>query len=280
MRRYRSGQGFRFIAVAGLLLLASGCANLTAVRDFASTSSDAAQYTQLVSGYVDTPKRLMRYEPESQRPTLERQATERKAQEEPLLLRQQLIQGYMNALGQLAADGLANYDTQLDGLGQALQDAKFADAKEATALASVSKLLTTAVTDRWRQGQLATLIERTDEPFQVVVGALVVIVEQGFTLDIGNEREAVNKYYTELQRTSRDPAGLAAIAEWREVREGQVANREVAIRNYVVVLKTIAAGHHKLYETRNDLSKVEVQAQIHAYTTRLKQAVNAIRSFY
>jgi len=280
MRRHRSGQGLRFIAVAGLLLLASGCANLTAVRDFANTSSDAAQYTQLVSGYVDTPKRLMRYEPESQRPTLERQATERKAQEEPLLLRQRLIQGYMNALGQLAADGLANYDKQLDGLGQALQDAKFADAKEATALAAVSKLLTTAVTERWRQSQLETLIERTNEPFQVVVGALVVIVEQGFALDIGNEREAVNKYYTGLQRTSRDPAGLAAIAEWREVREGQVANRELAIRNYVVVLKTIGAGHQKLYETRNDLSKVEVRAQIHEYTTRLKEAVNAIRSFY
>lgn len=280
MRRGRSAQALRFVAVAGLVLLASGCANLTAVREFASTSSDAAQYTQLVGGYVDTPKRLMRYEPASQRPTLERQATERKAQEELLLLRQRLIQGYMNALGQLAADGLPNYDTQLDGLGKALQNAKFADAKEATALAAVSKLLATAVTDRWRQGQLVKLIEQTDEPFQVVVGALVVIVEQGFALDIGNEREAVNKYYSELQRTSRDPAGLAAIAEWREVREGQVANREVAIRNYVVVLKTIAAGHHKLYETRHDLSKVEVQAQIHDYTSRLKEAVNAIRSFY
>src|SRR5262245_50549145 len=114
MKRRRSGPALRFMAMAGLLLLGGGCANLTAVRDLANTASDAAQYTQLASGYVDTPKRLMRYEPESQRPTLERQAMERKAQEEPLLLRQRLIQGYMNALGQLAADGLANYDKQLD----------------------------------------------------------------------------------------------------------------------------------------------------------------------
>ena len=280
MRRHRTGQGVRFIAVFWLALVASGCANLGAIREFASTSSDAAQYSQLVGGYVGTPTRLVRYEPESQRPVLVRQAAERKAQEEPLLLRQRLIQGYMDALGQLAADGLPTYDKQLDGLGSALQAGKFADQNEATALAAVSKLLATAVTDHWRQGRLVTLIEQTDGPFQIVVGALVVIVETGFGGDIANEREALNKYYTELQRTGRDPAGLAALGEWREMREGQIKDHEEAIRNYVVVLKTIAAGHHKLYESRHQLSKAEVQAEIHQYTSRLKAAVAAIRSFY
>jgi hypothetical protein len=280
MRRHRAGQGVRFIAVFWLAVVASGCANLGAIREFASTSSDAAQYNQLVGAYVATPTRMMRYEPESQRPVLARQVTERQAQREPLLLRQRLIQGYMDALGQLAADGLATYDKQLDGLGSALQAAKFADQNEATALAAVSKLLATAVTDHWRRDKLVTLIEQTDGPFQVVVGALVVIVETGFTQDVANEREALNKYYTELKLTSRDPAGLAALAEWREMREGQITDHEVAIRNYVVVLKTIASGHHKLYVSRNELSKVEVQAEIHEYTSRLKDAVNAIRSFY
>lgn len=280
MRRHRRGQGVRFIAVFWLALVASGCANLGAIREFASTSSDAAQYSQLVVAYADTPKRLMRYEPESQRPVLTRQAAERQAQEEPLLLRQRLIQGYMDALGQLAADGLPTYDKQLDGLGRALQAAKFADQKEATALAAVSKLLVTAVTDHWRQGKLVMLIEQADGPFQVVVGALVEIVEQGFGGDIANEREALNKYYSGLQHASRDPAGLAALTEWREVREGQIKDHEAAIRNYVVALKTIAVGHHHLYESRHELSKVEIQAEIHRYTSRLKEAVNAIRSFY
>lgn len=280
MRRARTGQGVRFIAVFWLALVASGCANLGAIREFASTSSDAAQYNQLVGAYVDTPTRLMRYEPESQRPVLTRQAAERKAQQEQLLLRQRLIQAYMDAIGQLAADGLPTYDKQLDGLGSALQAAKFADQNEAAALAAVSKLLATAVTDHWRQGKLVTLIEQTDGPFQVVVGALVVIVETGFGGDVANEREALNKYYTELQRTSRDPAGLAALGEWREMRGGKIKDHEVAIRNYVVVLKTVAVGHHKMFVSRHELSKVEVQAEIHGYTSRLKEAVNAIRSFY
>jgi len=276
----RPRTGVRFLAVVWLALVASGCANLGAIREFASTSSDAAQYNQIVGTYVDTPTRLMRYEPESQRPVLVRQAAERQAQREQLLMRQRLIQAYMDALGQLADDGLTTYDKQLDALGNALQAAKFADQGEAAALAAVSKLVTTAATDHWRQGKLVTLIEQADAPFQIVVGTLVVIVETGFTTDIANEREALNKYYTELQRTSRDPAGLAALGEWREIRDGQIRDRETAIRSYVVVLKTIASGHHKLYESRHELSKVQVQAEIHQYTSRLKEAVNAIRSFY
>jgi len=276
----RPRTGVRFLAVVWLALVASGCANLGAIREFASTSSDAAQYNQIVGTYVDTPTRLMRYEPESQRPVLVRQAAERQAQREQLLMRQRLIQAYMDALGQLADDGLTTYDKQLDALGNALQAAKFADQGEAAALTAVSKLVTTAATDHWRQGKLVTLIEQADAPLQVVVGTLVVIVETGFTTDIANEREALNKYYTELQRTSRDPAGLAALGEWREIRDGQIRDRETAISSYVVVLKTIASGHHKLYESRHELSKVQVQAEIHQYTSRLKEAVNAIRSFY
>jgi hypothetical protein len=280
MTRARTRFGPHGLVLVWLALVASGCAHLGAVREFASTSSDAAQYTQLVGTYVNTPTRLMRYEPESQRPVLARQAAERTAQQQPLLLRQRLIQSYMDGLGQLADDGLTTYDTQLDNLGSALEAAKFADQSEAAALAAVSKLLATAATERWRQGKLVTLIERSDAPFQVVVGSLVSIVETGFVADLANEREALNKYYTELQLRSKDPAGLGALAEWREMREGQIKDREAAIGYYIVVLKTIGAGHHKLYESRHELSRVEIQAQVHQYTSRLKEAVNAIRSFH
>jgi len=276
MRRRGKGPELRFIAFAWLALIASGCANLTAIREFASTSSDAAQYSQLVVAYVDTPSRMKRYEPESQRATLDRQVAERKAQQERLLLRQKLIQEYMDALGQLAGDELTIYDKELDALGNAAKTAKFVDQGEATAFAAVSKVLVLAVTDHWRQGKLVTLIEQTDGPFQVVVGALVKVVEQDFAADIANEREALNKYYTGLEGQGKDPAGRAALGEWRELREGQIKGHEIAIRNYTVVLKTIAVGHHKLYESRHQLSRPEVQAEIHQYTKRLKEAFNAL----
>ncbi len=276
MRRHRRGPELRFVTFACLALIASGCANLTAIREFASTSSDAAQYSQLVVAYVDTPARMKRYEPESQRATLDRQVAERKTQQERLLLRQKLIQEYMDALGQLAGDELTIYDKELDALGNAAKTAKFVDQGEATAFSAVSNVLVLAVTDRWRQGKLVSLIEQTDGPFQVVVGALVKVVEQEFAADIANEREALNKYYTRLGGQGRDAAGLAALAEWRELREGQINAHEIAIRNYAVVLKTIGVGHHRLYESRHQLSRPEVQAEIHLYTKRLKEAFNAL----
>ena len=276
MRRQRTGQGLRFIAFACLALLASACANLTAIREFASTSSDAAQYSQLVVAYVDTPSRMKRYEPESQRATLDRQVAERKAQQERLLLRQKLIQEYMDALGQLAADDLVSYDNQLDALGAAVKNAKFADQSEAAAFSAVSKLLVGAVTDRWRRGKVVSLIEQTEGPFQVVMGAMVTIVEKDFGSDVANERVALDNYYGTIQREGKDRAGLAALAEWREMREAQLRDRESAIASYTTVLKTIAAGHHKLYESRHELSKPEIKAEIHTYTRRLKEASTAI----
>src|SRR5262249_1238909 len=226
MRRHRTGQPRRLITVACLALLASACtANLASVRDFANTSFDAAQYSQLVV-YVETPTRLKRYEPPSQWPELDRQASQRQAQRQQLLprhtpvkeylsaprLRPTLVKEYRSALGQLAADGLPIYDNELDELGKALAEAKFADQGEAAAFAAVSKLLVTAVTDRWRRDKLETLIEQSNAPFQVVVGAMAKTVEQGFTGDAAIERIALDKYYTTLQQEGKDPAGLAALA--------------------------------------------------------------------
>jgi len=259
-------------------LLASACtANLTSVRDFANTSFDAAQYSQLVVVYVETPTRLKRYEPSSQWPELDRQASQRQAQRQQLLLRHTLVKEYMSALGQLAADGLPIYDNELDELGKALEDAKFADEGEAAAFAAVSKLLVTAATDRWRRDKLESLIEQSNAPFQVVVGAMAKTVEQGFTGDAAIERIALDKYYTTLQQEGKDPAGLAALAEWRAFRTNELVTHDQAIRNYVVVLKTIGQGHQKLYETRAQLSKAEVEADIQRYANRLKEAFNAVK---
>ncbi|HEX6775062.1 MAG TPA: hypothetical protein VF238_04395 [Methylomirabilota bacterium] len=281
MKLHRSGQGWRLVVVAWVVLTVSGCVSLGAVRDFASTSSDAVQYSHLVSAYAGTPARLKRYEPQSQWPVLDRQTTEREAQRERLLLRQKLIQEYMDALGQLAADDLVSYDlvsddNQLDVLGNAVKNAKFDDQSEAAAFSAVSKLLVGAVTDRWRRGKVVSLIEQTEAPFQVVMGAMITIVGTDFGSDVANERVALDKYYGTLQREGKDPAGLAALAEWREMREAQLRDRDSAIASYTTVLKTIAAGHHKLYESRHELSKPEIKAEIHRYTRRLKEASTAI----
>src|SRR5215468_6724272 len=121
MTRHHAGSTSRVIAITCLAFALSGCANLAAIREFAGSSWDAAQYSQLVSVYANTPARMKRYEPQSQWSELDRQAKERNGQRERLLLRHKLIQDYMDGLGQLAADGLPAYDKELDALGNAVK---------------------------------------------------------------------------------------------------------------------------------------------------------------
>ncbi len=75
------------LAVIVALTLAQGCANLSAVREFANISSESAQYTKLVSDYVESPIRQKRYQPPSEQERLDRMAAERAAQRDRLLLR-------------------------------------------------------------------------------------------------------------------------------------------------------------------------------------------------
>jgi len=64
---------------------------------------------------------------------------------------------------------------------------------------------------------------------------------------------------------------------WPQLCLVQLATHEEAVRNYVIVLKTIGQGHQKLYETRTQLSKAEVEADIQRYANRLKEAFNAVK---
>ncbi len=265
-----------FAAWAAIML--SGCANLGAIRDFGKMSAESAEYTKLVTDYAGTPSRLERYEPASRRLDLEEEVRARQAERDRILLWHKAIQEYMDALGQLAADELTTYDKETDALGKAVKDAKFLNQNEADAFSSLSKVLVTAVTDRWRQRKLAQLIEETNAPFQVVVGALVTIVETGFVTDLSIERAAMNNYYTTRQHEGRDPAGLAALSEWHDLREGQLSDREKAINAYGSVLRMIAAGHQKLYDARHDLSKDSVLAEVHRYAKNLQEAFNAVKA--
>jgi hypothetical protein len=280
MRRRRFDERATVWTVAALfvlLLQAAGCANLTAIREFASVSSESAAYTTLVTEYVESPMRVKRYQPSARHAELERMAAERRVQREVLLLRHQLIQEYMDALGQLAADEAVVYDREISALGRAATDAKFLDAKEGEAFSAVTRILLRAVTDGWRRRQLTRLVEDTNPHFQVVVGSLRTIVRQGFAADAENERVAINRYYTDLVRESRDRAGIEAVKEWQEVRLEGVGTRDKAIRAYAEILDKIGRGHQRLYDGRHDVSARAVLADLKGYSKELRALVGAVK---
>jgi hypothetical protein len=260
------------IAVTGV-----GCANLAAIREFASTSADSAAYTRLVTEYVESPAREKRYQPARFHADLDRRLAERRAQQARLLLQHRLIQEYMETLGQLAADDAVVYDKEINALGQAATGAKFLDAKEADAFSAITRVLAQAAADGWRRRELARLIEDSNVHFQTVVNSLKDVVERGFAGDAGNEREAMNRYYQTLVLESGDKAGIAALREWQEARLAAVKAREDAIAAYARILEKIGQGHQRLYEGRGELSARTLLADMTGYSKDMRALFAVVR---
>ncbi len=268
----------RFALVAGLLALSAACANLAAVREFADISARSAEYAALVSQYREFPARQKRYVPSRLHAALDQESRKRVAQAERITLRQALIEEYMDSLGRLAADDLVAYDPEIDQLGKAVADGRFAGEKDATAFSAVAALLFRAAADNWRRERLAQLIAESNAPFQEVVGALKQVVDQGFAGDVVNEEIALQKHYQTLIRESSDKAGIAALEEWRDMRLTEVKARGGAVAGYSEVLARIAAGHQELYDRRSDLSREETMRQMRRYAKDLRRLYHALRN--
>ena len=268
--------------VVGLIAaLIYGCANLSAIREFAKISASTAEHTQLTNEYVQWPQTQKRYQPTGEYESLERMAAQRKLQEKTLLVRHSLIEEYMDALGRLAADDVVTYDKEVDTLGKAAKEAKFTDEKEEAAFNSVVKILLTAATDAWRQSKLKTFVKMSNSDIKVVITGLKQIVDEGFLGDLQAENETVRKYYETIILESTDKAGIAALSEWREVKLESIAKRRKAIETYSLSLQKISDAHQKLYDAVlvDSITSKEFLGQMSRYAKDIRTTYSAITSF-
>jgi hypothetical protein len=269
-RRYRSA-----FVVTALLLGATGCANLKAIREFADISAESVRYQGLVRDYVSSPERLAQYEP-GHCTSCARDSADRKKQEAALLLRQVVLQAYMDALGNLAADEVVDYSKEYGNLAAAAVNAKFVGQQDAASLNAIASVITKATTDAWRQKKLRELIEDTNSSVQTVIQAMQQVM-QAFAKDVNNEETAATFYYRDLRKRSHDPAGIAASEEWARLRRSEIDSRRQAIATYSTVLNKIGEGHQHLYDDRNNLASRANLEQMQAYAQELKKAYKALQ---
>jgi len=268
------------ILLSAILLLAftQGCAtNLKSIQDFANLSAESAEYTALVDAYVEFPNRQKRYQPPSRHASLDSMAQERATQKTALLLRQRIVETYMNSLGRLAADEIVDNTEELGTLSAALQNHAGTNPQETEAYGKIAGILTKVAGDRWRQRQLADLIEQSNPPIQQILGALQHIVSDGFGGDLQTEEAAIQNYYMTLIMESNDPAGKAALAEWKELRTSQAQERAQAVQTYRTVLDKIAEGHQQLFDGRHQLDSKQVLEQVKHAVKDLQSLLDAIK---
>jgi hypothetical protein len=268
------------ILLSAVILLAftQGCANnLEAIQDFANLSAESAEYTALVDEYIEFPTRQKRYQPPSRHASLETMAQERATQKTALLLRQSIVETYMNSLGRLAADEIVDNTEELAQLSAALQNQAGTNPQDTEAYGKIAGILTKAATNRWQQHQLRELIEQANPPIQHILRALEHIVANGFGGDLQTEEAAIRNFYSTLIMESNDPAGKAALAEWQEFRILQVQERSQAIQTYGTVLHKISDGHQQLFDRRHDLNKKEVLQQVRHSVKDLRTLLETLK---
>lgn len=278
--RIFKGRGWSILAVltAMLLILAAGCANLGAIRSFAERSSDIAGYTKLVNYYVDAPQEMARYRPAgAPQPSAEMEQA-RKKQKQALMARHKIIQTYMDALGQLAADEVVVYDKEVTALGNALKGNQFMDQTQAAAFTALGKLVARAATDAWRQGKLKEIIREGNAPVQALVKGMQTVVEKGYAGEMENLAIAIGKYYGTINTQSSDPAGKQALLEWRDSHLAVIATRHQEAQIYAQALGRIAAGHQELYDNLDRLDAKDVLGQMKLYAKYLRDAKSALAS--
>lgn len=260
-----------------LLGLTQGCVDLKAIQDFANISAESAEYTALVDNYLDFPNRQKRYQPADRHARLDSMAQERMTRKTELLLRHEIIEEYMEALGELAADGIVDKSKELGQLTTTLESEVGTSPAETKAFGKIAGILTKAVSDGWRKRQLQKLIEQSNDPLQIILKSLQQIVSSGFAGDNQNEQLAMQSYYRQKIADSTDPAGIAALMEWQELRMASLADHTQTLQTYVSVIGEISEGHQKLYDERKDLAKAQLVKQIKESVKELKDLLKTIK---
>lgn len=267
--RQASGAG-KAVAVL-LAILLTACTDLGAVRNWAATSMQGAQFNEIVATYADTPRRLAYYD-EGGAGRWAAQGKIRVAQAEALNLQLTLVADYMAALAALSADGAADYSAEAAALTASLQNTGQASEATLGAAGKLAATLANATANLWRKKKLAALIERADPALQDLLGGeLRSIVDRDFRRDLKVEAGILNRHFKDLLGTADSSAtAKAALHEWFVLRKAENKRRMRAVDAYLGVLDKIAEGHGKLFKNRNKLDAADLAKSLYKLAKEIR----------
>lgn len=272
MKRQRNLGGV--LGASLLVVLVTACTDLGAVRNWADTSLEAAQFTEVVATYADTPQRLAVYD-SAGAAEWQNNVPIRAAQADALILQLDLVADYMAALALLADDKATDYSEDMGALTSAMQKTGWVGSDGISAAGGLISTLLNAATEAWREDQVTELIEEANGPLQTLLaGSLRDIVDQDFRRDLQIEAGIQKNYFDGLlDDEDASPAAKAALGEWLTVRQAENSRRQDKVDTYLQVLDQIAEGHQKLYDNRNELDGVALAKDLFKLAKKVRSNV-------
>lgn len=226
-------------------LLATGCADLAGVREFASLSASITDSAAVSMRWRDTESRLKSLPREGDRPITITTGDRSKVHEETeKILR--AVTAYMEVMGQLASDELPSVEPQVASLGSALNALPGTPIKQqqVQAFSTVVSLISKPL-DAYRHLKVRELIRDAHDPLEKLLAGLA---ELGaiYQDDLARERKVVadwvNVQVAGGGRTASDFLARRYVADL----ERKYDEIDQGIKDYVKALQLISTKHERL----------------------------------
>ena len=264
------------------LVVTSACANLSAVRDFAKTSSAITANEPVISGWphiYDTAQ-MLAASPQVRKSAPDLQATlkeEAKAANADVPLALQAVKAlglYMNVLGALADDKLPDVSDQASSISSSLTTLGAANDNPKEATTGLLKLVGISL-DAWRQQAIGDLIKQSNKNVQTIASFLAATtnaVEKADKL----ARSVTDQYWEAAGALSKDP-GVQALVLRAERQDDQAYAIRIAQADAArAAFQKIAADHAILAAHADSLSGDKVQ---NALSNDIPVLLNALQIF-
>ena len=193
-------QGLVVWLILGLVF--SGCADLSAIRQFSTSSTEAENYTRIIDDSVNIQERMKYYQAQKDIADFEKFKKEMEQLKPGLLALNKVVSAYMKALGDLASDEVISYNTPLNNLKGEVENSSLVKGGLVTkqtvdAFAALAELISKAATDAYRRNKIQEVIGKANTPIQTILSDQKKIVE-GYKLYLILELTYVRAYYGQI----------------------------------------------------------------------------------
>lgn len=254
-----------------------GCANLSAVREFAKAAGATAGVSEVVSDYSATLERQNFYRPSNVPAIPQELFDRRKAATERLQAAQAVLVEYMKAIEALAANDLPIYNKQLDKLGAALGKVNVLGEKDVKPYTASVNLVTRIFTDTYRQQKLRKLIPASN---MAVTNACAILSEQisvDYLESLSTEESRVKSFFAQVAAGASNNEGVLRLGtlHLRE-KNAAIEERREKAKAAVASYAKIASGHDFLAKNVGKLDFKEVKQQALQYKDDLESVYKAL----
>lgn len=243
---------FAIIRFASCILVSSflvGCASLKPVAEFGKNAGAVAGYPQVARDFPQSLERQKAYGATGQSVS-DQALAKRKEDAERLIKAQKALETYARALGALAADDLATFDTELDALNSKLVSAKIATSAEADAYTKAAKSGFHLITDLYRRTVIKKLIKTYNKPVQDLSASVVEAVEQVYLTGLSGETELFKTTVAgqSILATKELPGVPKFFAVLRMEHLQALSDKEADAKNLADGVRKFAQAHQAMYD--------------------------------